>query len=289
MGLTISRSMVVFGAVVCSGFMIVVGLSGVALGQLKVTGPLYERIASGKDLLGDILPPPEYVIEAYLEANLAAQDPARLPEHEARLARLRQDYEQRRAYWKASLIPADLKRELTETSDTQVRRFWDQLDAEVVPAIRRRDPAAISAAMGGLGRTYAQHRRLIDDVVARATAMDAGNERSARALVARYTALMFGGAGLVAVALVAGLIVIARRVTRPIAAMKTYMGALAGGDYSREPPFAERTDEIGEMAASVAVFRTAVLERQAARQAEMVQATEAERVRARDEAERAEL
>jgi hypothetical protein len=73
---TISRAIVVFGLVttVCLGVMILT--SNYALNQLKIGGPLYNKIKLGNDLVGDILPPPEYVIEAYLEATLALQDRA---------------------------------------------------------------------------------------------------------------------------------------------------------------------------------------------------------------------
>ena len=36
------------------------------LNTVKVNGPLYTKIVDVKDLVADILPPPEYVIETYL-------------------------------------------------------------------------------------------------------------------------------------------------------------------------------------------------------------------------------
>jgi hypothetical protein len=36
------------------------------LDRVKINGPLYQQIVSGKDLIADILPPPEYIIETYL-------------------------------------------------------------------------------------------------------------------------------------------------------------------------------------------------------------------------------
>ena len=51
------------------------------------------------------------------------------------------------------------------------------------------------------------------------------------------------------------------RVTRPIGAITTAMNALASGDHRTEIPYAGRSDEIGEMAAAVAVFRENALER----------------------------
>ena len=45
------------------------------LDEVKVGGPHYQRIVLGKDLLADILPPPEYIVEPFLEATLALGDP----------------------------------------------------------------------------------------------------------------------------------------------------------------------------------------------------------------------
>jgi methyl-accepting chemotaxis protein len=52
------------------------------------------------------------------------------------------------------------------------------------------------------------------------------------------------------------------RVTRPISDITGAMNVLAAGDSRVEIPHAERSDEIGEMAAAVAVFRTNALERE---------------------------
>ena len=47
------------------------------INEVKVNGPLYRQIVEGKDLIADILPPPEYIIESYLTAyELAEQTDA---------------------------------------------------------------------------------------------------------------------------------------------------------------------------------------------------------------------
>ncbi|MFN4207387.1 MAG: methyl-accepting chemotaxis protein [Agrobacterium albertimagni] len=53
------------------------------------------------------------------------------------------------------------------------------------------------------------------------------------------------------------------RVARPISAITGSMRTLAGGDTETEVPFANRRDEIGEMAAAVSVFRNNAIERAA--------------------------
>ena len=39
------------------------------IGATKVNGPAYRKIVAGKDLVADVLPPPEYIVEANLVAH----------------------------------------------------------------------------------------------------------------------------------------------------------------------------------------------------------------------------
>ena len=41
---------------------------GVMIHKVRVNGPLYHDIVTDKDLIADILPPPQYIIESYLVA-----------------------------------------------------------------------------------------------------------------------------------------------------------------------------------------------------------------------------
>src|SRR4029450_4323979 len=88
--LTISRAIFIFGLVTALGLGAVIATSVYGLSQLKVGGPLYDRIKLGNALIADILPPPEYVIEAYLEATLVLHDPAKLAAHRERRCQLKE-------------------------------------------------------------------------------------------------------------------------------------------------------------------------------------------------------
>ena len=68
---SILKLVAIFAVITIVGFASVVAISNWALNDLRVGGPLYGKIKLGNDLVADILPPPEYVIEAYLEATLA--------------------------------------------------------------------------------------------------------------------------------------------------------------------------------------------------------------------------
>ena len=114
------------------------------------------------------------------------------------------------------------------------------------------------------------------NVVTRMQEMTAANNETSKTAIATadsvsafalYSTLGFM---LVACVLAAGAVAISIvRVVRPIGRITQSMNGLANGDTASEVPFGGRKDEIGEMAAAVAVFRTNAIERAALeRQAE---------------------
>src|SRR6188768_2473074 len=81
------------------------------INTVKVNGPVYHRIVQGKDLIADVLPPPEYIIESYLLVLQmeSATDPATLAQLVDRGRALRRDFDTRHTFWVADLDPGVLK------------------------------------------------------------------------------------------------------------------------------------------------------------------------------------
>ncbi len=91
----------------------------------------------------------------------------------------------------------------------------------------------------------------------------AADDRQAAADAVEFIALSTIAGVAIAVLIAIGAALLTRsRVTKPISSITQAMNALADGDNRVEIPHAERRDEIGEMAAAVAVFRTNALERE---------------------------
>ena len=162
--LSLSSAIVAFGIVLAIGFTAVVSTSLYALRELKVGGPLYSDIKLGNDLIADILPPPEYVIEAYIEATLAMREPDQLAAHAERLVQLRKDYDERKAFWVSSSLSPDLKTALVSKSDAEVQKFWKASD-QLLPALKAKDAAASERAYAQLKDAYTAHRAVIDSIV----------------------------------------------------------------------------------------------------------------------------
>src|SRR5436189_32425 len=121
------------------------------LNLVKVNGPIYQTIADGKDLISDILPPPEYIIESYLVVLQMTEgtDSARLAKLVERCRSLRSDYESRHAFWLKELPEGRMKETLTAKSYQPAMRFFDIRDTQFIPALLRGDRGtAIRLAQG---------------------------------------------------------------------------------------------------------------------------------------------
>ena len=175
------------------------------LARLKVNGPIYKEIVLQKDLLADILPPPEYLIEAYLVSlQMTAADKAKLPGLIEKAKSLEKDFEDRKDYWAKELGDGPAKSILV---DKAYRPGIDMLRLqknELVPAVQQGDAKAAEVALARLSAKYEEHRAAIDELVKVATAEAAAKEAEAAAAVGRETV----AAGiLAAVFLVLGILV----------------------------------------------------------------------------------
>ena len=74
-------------------------LQHVTASETAINSFHYGQIIRAKDLVADVLPPPAYLLESYLEANLAVRESADLDTHVAALAKLKKDYNDRHAFW----------------------------------------------------------------------------------------------------------------------------------------------------------------------------------------------
>lgn len=265
--ISIASMIVAFGIVTSIGLAATVGVSEFASRQLRIGGPLYDQIKLGNDLVADILPPPAYVLESYLEATLALREPAKAEAHKARLQQLHNDYDSRKAFWKSSSLPEDLKQKLTVTSDAEVQKFWSITEDELLPALLKQDAAAAQHAYDKLDKVYAAHRAIIDEIVERANKLNSALEASAAQSVSSFTTIVWIVSAIVAILIVGGVLVFALGVVRPLGRLTAAMRTMAIGVTDIVVPGAGRADEIGDMAQAVVVIRDEA-ERKAREEAE---------------------
>ncbi|APG07614.1 methyl-accepting chemotaxis protein [Bradyrhizobium japonicum] len=273
--LSLSSAVIAFGIVLAIGFTAVVSTSLYALRELKVGGPLYSDIKLGNDLIADILPPPEYVIEAYLEATLALREPDQLSAHGERLVQLRKDYDERKAFWTTSSLSTDLKTALVSKSDAEVQKFWKLLSDQLLPALKAKDVAGAERAYAQLKDAYTAHRAVIDSIVESANKQNADMEKLAAERDSSILYILLGVSAAVLALIAAGLLGVALGVVRPIVRMTDTMQKLATGDLAADIPFAHRQDEVGSMAGALQVFKQGAVENSRLREEQLQKEQEA--------------
>jgi methyl-accepting chemotaxis protein len=270
------------------GLSILAGLVGLvatavwAIGELKVGGPVYSRIVLNKDLVADILPPPEYLIETYLEATLIMAGSGDLAAHKEALAKLRKDYDDRHTYWLAQDMDPKARDGLTQGAHAPAMVMWKLIEGEFLPAMEKGDLETAKGAYQAISDAYTAHRAQIDVVVKESDRLTVEAEAYAASQESVFMTILWSASGLVLVVALVGVIGVIIGMVRPMGAMTRAMEALAAGDLSVVIPSAGRGDEIGAMARAVAVFKDNAAKVDGLRQAqaEAEAQTKAERSRA---------
>ncbi|WP_132566267.1 methyl-accepting chemotaxis protein [Rhizobium sullae] len=262
MKLNIARSLAIFAVVVTAGLIASIGIQNYAFNKLRVNGEMYRQIIYGKDLVADILPPPLYVVESYMLALEAVQRPDVAKKNIDRIENiLKPAYEDRRNYWLTTALSADLKQKLLNDVLVKGDVFWKVMLEELAPAILKNDSAVIPASFEKLATNFHIHESAVNELVDMANTFLADAEKDAAEQTRVLSTVTLTAAAVSLCLLLGGLYVFRRRAIVPLSAMRDYMAILAGGDYSKEVPFSRRSDEIGEMARAVTVFREAAEER----------------------------
>ncbi|WP_375420235.1 methyl-accepting chemotaxis protein [uncultured Sphingomonas sp.] len=245
-------------ALLCAGAM----LASWRIDRIRVGGPIQVKLQQASDLIADILPPPAYVIEPYLEATLLVRDPSSYAEHAGRLARLRKDYDARQVYWRASDLDPALKTAITTRTDAPARLFWRELDDTLLPSVRRGDAAAAAASYRRLSAAYAAHRRMIDETVTAAAAYQTKLNADAKSELRLGIAVLIALASAIVSMAIGAALYLVRRVVVPLGEVATATTDLAAGGDCAVPHLA-RVDELGTLAVAVERFRVAAETRRA--------------------------
>jgi methyl-accepting chemotaxis protein len=227
--------------------------------HIKMGGPLQIQSQLASDYIADILPPPEYIIEPYLEATLALAHPDEVNARRARLSALHRSYDERHRFWLDATMDPDLRDRLTITTHAPAQQFWTELEGRFLPAVAAGRSDDAKASYRRLTSAYDRHRAAVDAAVGAATAFQTAlKTNSARSV--RNAQFAAGGAAIAILAGVLGFLwMIDRRAIAPLDVAASEMRRLSGGDYASVIPVGVRRDEIGALMAGLEAFRLAAI------------------------------
>jgi methyl-accepting chemotaxis protein WspA len=222
------------------------------LDVVKVNGPVYKQIVQSKDVVADVLPPPEYIIESYLlvlELN-DETDAVAMGKLFERGKKLRREYEERHEFWLQDLAPGPLKQAMTDRAYRPAMAFFEIRDNQFVPAMQAGDRTkAHDITRGPLKQLYEEHRVAIDDVVAMATKANVEQEKHATEIISRDSLVLLIIAGMVVVVVFfisTSAWQIATSLITRIQLAADAANQVAGGDLTAKLP-ASADDETGKL------------------------------------------
>ncbi len=187
--------------------------------QVRIKGSNYNEIVKSKDLVADVLPPPQYLVESYLMVLQLIQKDN--PKSQAglltKLDQLVLEFRVRHAYWDKELKDPEIRRGMLVEAYVPAIEFISILEQKFVPAIEAgRYEEAGKIANGKLRENFLQHRVAIDKVVARSLVIQTQVEAETVRTVQRQRlilGILFGT--LIAFTVALG-VAIVRSILRPI-------------------------------------------------------------------------
>ncbi|GHV94888.1 hypothetical protein AGMMS50293_12080 [Spirochaetia bacterium] len=225
-----------------------------ALEAVRINGNIYNQIIMSKDLIADVLPPPEYIIESYLDVLQLVDetDPQAVRKFSDDLARLKNEYDERHQFWidEPLLEAGEMRQAMLEGAYKPALQFYTIVFSDFLPAIQRGDKdTAETLAIGDLKRLYNEHRKSVDRVVTLATEKYQKAEVTAEDTLQLQMLFMIGIA--IAVVLLSILLSISlgKSITRPLQKTINMLKNIAEGegDLTKRLKLSGK-DELGIMA-----------------------------------------
>jgi len=249
--LRISTQLLLLCAVMLAGFIAFGITSYLALTEIKVNGPVYQRIVQGKDLIADILPPPEYILESYLTVMQLENE----RNHEKQIAlaekiwRLRKEYYKRYELWRINLPEGLMKDILIKKSHVPAVSFYEKVEKDFVPAVLAGDKIRAKTVKKELDRLYEIHRGAIDELVLLADERNRRDEALAAAQIRRDEITLIAIACVTLMACILAFLGIRGMLINHVTSLVAVTERLSSGDLSARSGLVGK-DELSEVGRS---------------------------------------
>ncbi len=161
---------------------------------VKINSPLYEKIANGKDLIADILPPPEYLIEYYLTIHQMAieEQSGNVGELVQKSEKLKEEYLKRHEFWQNKLEQGELKDRLIKDSYIPAMELFDICEKQYIPDIRKGKYAEAKILLNtSIEKAFINHKEAINNTVNEAESINKMWESKTEDIIKNRTIVIF--------------------------------------------------------------------------------------------------
>lgn len=218
----------------------------------KINGYTYKQIIMGKDLISDILPPPEYIIESHLTALelLNEDDKSKIEELAKYEEKLESYYNEHHELWVNDLPESEMKRIFVEDSYKSAEEYFNVLNNEFIPYIKNGDKENAKFILNNkLEELYNNHRNSIDKVVELANKNNLSIEESVNNKLKFDYIMSILIAFIIIIAVVAFCVYIIKSITSPLSFLKKHIQSISTGNLRGSIPdkWLDSKDELGDI------------------------------------------
>ncbi|QKV19613.1 methyl-accepting chemotaxis protein [Oricola thermophila] len=290
--MNLSNGLKLFAAGIAVVFVVLSALANYRTAVTSIGSDDYRRIAEGKALVADILPPTSYVIEAYLAIIQASQEPWNRDKHFATYRAQKDAYYAQLKNWETLDLPESLRKLIVIDSPTVLDRFWIEAENNFFPKLENSGGIGLGAAeinqsLGVLKERFLEHKAIVVRASEEAISYLASVEEQSESRK-QLIGWIHHGVTAVSLLLIAGLLFWAgRAVVRPLVNIAGYTADLAHGRTEADVPYVHRGDEVGLIARALTVFRQVTADKLAAESEAAAERRRMEDVKAQADAERA--
>ncbi|WP_411680666.1 methyl-accepting chemotaxis protein [Clostridium thailandense] len=234
------------------GFSVFGVYSSKIITDIKISGKIYKQIITGKDLVADILPPPEYIIESHLTTLelLNENDNNKIERLIKYEGKLEENYNGRHQVWVNDLPEDSMKKIMIEDSYKPAKEYFEIFNNEFVPCIRSGEKKKAKYIVDNkLEKLYTEHRKNIDKVVESANIKNLDIEKNTNNII-KYDLIMLSlMAFFIIIVIVVLCIFIIKNITNSLAFLRNHIQRIASGDLSNTVPDKWLTlkDELGDI------------------------------------------
>jgi methyl-accepting chemotaxis protein len=245
--------LILLSVVFILGFLGLGGYSFYMTSSIKVNGPMYRQIITQKDLAAATLPPPEFIMEAYLTTIKLrdAKSPAEVEGLTLKMHALQNDFEARHTYWSANLADGPIRTTLTQEAYDPAAQYFQVVESEFLPAVKAGDRDLASTILDTkLTPLYESHRTSTEKVAQMANVESQRIERMVAVNESRFMVMLFAVTGAILLCALLLNIIIAAAITRPLNKSVALALKIAEGDLTGTLAIAQK-DEIGKLASAL--------------------------------------
>jgi len=151
------------------GLLVFIALAFYAINQVRINGPVYDKLKANDDLKADILPPPLYAVDAFAAANAAfvAMSNNETELRDKRLAEVSKAeaaFKAQAEYWEKNIHADTMSGPFQEVIKSN-ENFYREFDKNYVPAIKVGAAEAIKP-LGDLAAAFEVNKLRVNSLVA---------------------------------------------------------------------------------------------------------------------------